>query len=153
MLLKILLKNKGLFLYLPIFVITLIVAGTFYIKTNKEINTLKEEKLILEKKLNELKNELNICKSNNKTLIENTKHKDLVINQLQKDLEKQKSICSDLLQNKEELIKKLEKLKVYKPKEIKPKVIYREKCKIKVETGESLNEKDIVANIISNIGK
>ncbi len=141
--------NKKLVIYaLLIFLI-----GTAFLYQKLKIEKLKEEISQMKLKLQQKQNHLKICKTNIKTLEENSLSKDKVIKQLQKEVKNQKKTCQVLLQKKEKLIKDLQRLKTTKPKPIKPTVIVKKECKLKIETGEQLHEKDFIFNTLSNIGK
>ena len=129
-----------------------VIAGVFFYQKIK-INNLEKQIAKVKVQLKETQSNLKLCETNNKTFLNNIKAKQTVINQLQKEIKYQKRICQNLLQKKEKLILDLQKLKAEKPKEIKPTIIYKEKCSFKIETGEQLYEKDFIFDILSNIGK
>jgi len=149
--LSILLKavNKRLLFYLVLF--SLIITAFLYQKL--KIQSLEKEISQIKTQLKEKQTYLKICKTNIKTLEENSLSKEKVINQLQKEIKNQKITCQNLLQKKEKLISDLRKLKAEKPKNIKPTVIVKKECKLKIETGEQLYEKDFIFDTLSGIGK
>jgi len=114
----------------------------------------------LEKQISQIKlqlqnkeNSLKLCQSNNKTFLSNIKAKQTVIKRLQKEIKYQKRICQNLLNKKEKLIADLQKLKTEQPRDTKPTIIVKKECKLKIETGEQLHEKDFIFDTLSNIGK
>lgn len=129
-----------------------IIAGVFFYQKIK-ITNLEKQIYKVKVQLKETQSNLKLCRSNNKTFLSNINAKQTVINQLQKEIKYQKRTCQNLLQKKEKLLSDLQKLKAEKPKDIKPTVIVKKECKLKVETGEQLNEKDFIFNTLSNIGK
>ncbi len=118
-----------------------------------KIERLEKEISQIKLKLQQKQNYLKICKSNIKTLKENTLSKEKVIKQLQKEIKTKNKTCQALLQKKDKLISDLQKLKMTNPKPIKPTVIYKEKCSFKIETGEQLHEKDFIFDVLNSIGK
>ena len=134
------------------FLLASLIASLFVYQKLK-IERLEKEISQIKLQLQQKQNYLKICKSNIKTLEENSLSKDKLIRQLQKEVKNQKNICQNLLQKKEKLIADLQKLKTTKPKPIKPTVIVKKECKLKIETGEQLHEKDFIFNTLSNIGK
>ena len=141
--------NKKLVIYaLLIFLI-----GTAFLYQKLKIEELEKQISQIKLKLQQKQNHLKICKTNIKTLEENSLSKDKVIKQLQKEIKNQKITCQNLLQKKDKLIKDLQRLKTAKPKPIEPTIIYKEKCSFKIETGEQLHEKDFIFDTLSNIGK
>ena len=143
------LNSKRIFVY---FLLASLIVGSFVYQKLK-IESLEKEISQIKLQLQQKQNHLKLCKSNIKTLEENTLSKDAVIKQLQEEIKDQKTTCQNLLQKKEKLIADLQKLKKAKPKPIKPTVIYKEKCSFKIETGEQLYEKDFIFDTLSNIGK
>ncbi len=143
------LLNKRIFVY---FLLASLIASMFVYQKLK-IERLEKQISQIKLQLQQKQNYLKLCKSNIKTLEENSLSKDVVIKQLQKEIKNQKKTCQALIQKKEKLIADLQKLKISKPKEIKPTIIYKEKCSFKIETGEQLHEKDFIFDILSNIGK
>ncbi|WP_297452587.1 hypothetical protein [Persephonella sp.] len=117
------------------------------------IEQLKRNISQIRLQLQEINQELKLCKSNNKTFLENISSKDKVIKQLRQNLKDNQRLCRKLLKNKDNLISGLQKLKQSKPKDIKPATIIKKECQIKIETGEQLHEKDFVFDVLSNIGK
>jgi len=118
-----------------------------------KIERLEKQISQIKTKLKEKQTYLKICKSNIKTLEENTLSKDSLIKQLQEEIKNQKNICQNLLQKKDKLISDLQKLKMTKPEPVKPTIIVKKECKFKIETGEQLHEKDFIFDTLSNIGK
>lgn len=149
--LSVLLKlvNKRLLFY---FLLASLIASMFVYQKLK-IERLEKEILQIKTQLKEKQAYLKICKSNIKTLEENSLSKEKVIRQLQKEIKYQKRTCQNLLQKKDKLISDLQKLKITKPKPIKPTIIVKKECKFKIETGEQLHEKDFIFDTLSNIGK
>ncbi|WP_457624465.1 hypothetical protein [Persephonella sp.] len=143
------LLNKKIFVY---FIVASLIASMFAYQKLK-IERLEREISQIKLKLQQKQNYLKICKSNIKTLEENSISKDQVIKQLQEEIKSQKKICQVLLQKKDRLISDLQKLKMTKPEPVKPTVIVKKECKLKIETGEQLHEKDYIFNVLSNIGK
>jgi septal ring factor EnvC (AmiA/AmiB activator) len=143
------LLNKRIFVY---FLLASLIVGSFVYQKLK-IEQLEKEISQIKLQLQQKQNYLKICKSNIKTLEENTLSKDAVIKQLQEEIKAQKTTCQNLLQKKEKLIANLQKLKMTKPKPIKPTVIIKKNCKFHIETGEQLYEKDFIFDVLSNIGK
>ena len=143
------LLNKRIFVY---FLLASLIASVFIYQKLK-IERLEKQISQIKLQLQQKQNHLKICKTNIKTLEENSLSKEKIIKQLQKEVKNQKNICQVLLQKKEKLIADLQKLKTAKPKPIKPTVIIKKECKLQIETGEQLHEKDFIFDTLSNIGK
>ncbi|WP_297457023.1 hypothetical protein [Persephonella sp.] len=149
--LSILLKlvNKRFILY---GILIALIAGVFLYQKLK-IEQLKRNISQIRLQSQQIDQELKLCKSNNKTFLENINSKDKVIKQLQQNLKNNQKLCRKLLKSKDKLISDLQKLKQSEPKDIQPKTIVKKNCKIKIETREALNEKDIIFNVLNSIGK
>ena len=149
--LSILLKlvNKRLLFY---FLLASLIASMFVYQKLK-IERLEKQISQIKTKLKKKQTYLKICKSNIKTLEKNSLSKDLVIKQLQEEIKNQKITCQNLLQKKDKLISDLQKLKMFKPEPVKPTVIVKKECKLKIETGEQLHEKDFIFDVLNSIGK
>ncbi len=127
------------------------VGGFVYQKL--KIEKLNKELAEIRLQLREKEHSLKLCKSNSKTFLENIEAKDKVIKNLQQNLKDNQRLCRKLLKDKEKLISNLQKIKTTKPKDIKPTVITKQNCKLKIETGEQLHEKDFIFDTLSHIGK
>ncbi len=141
--------NKRLFIY----GILIALISSIFLFQKLRIEQLKRNISQIRLQLQEINQELKLCKSNNKTFLENISSKDKVIKQLRQNLKDNQRLCRKLLKNKDNLISGLQKLKQSKPKDIKPATIIKKECQIKIETGEQLHEKDFVFDVLSNIGK
>lgn len=143
------LLNRRVFVY---FLLASLTASGFVYQKLK-IDRLEKQISQIKIELQNKENSLSLCRSNSRTLLSNINTKDSVIKQLQKEIRKQKKVCQDLLDKKDRLISDLQKLKTSKPKDVKPTVIIKKDCKLKIETGEQLHEKDFIFDTLSNIGK
>lgn len=143
------LLNKKTIIYI---VLTGLILSIFVYQKIK-ISNLEKEIVYIKLKLKDKQNSLDVCKSNVEVLKNNNLSKDNVIKHLQKEIKNQKSICGSLLSKKDKLIADLQKIKISKPRDIKPTVIEKKECKFKIETGDDLDKKDIVFHTLSNIGK
>ncbi len=141
--------NKRLLIY---GILIVLIAGVFLFQKVK-IEQLKRNISQMQLQLQQTNQELKLCKLNNQTVIENINSKDKIIKQLQQNLRDNQRLCNKLLNKKDKLISDLQKLKQSKPKDIKPTIIYKEKCSFKIETREVLNEKDFIFNVLNSIGK
>ena len=143
------LLNKRVFVYFLL--ASLIASGFVYQKL--KIDRLEKQISQIKFELKNKENSLQLCRSNSRTLLSNINTKDSVIKKLQEEIRKQKKICQGLLNKKDRLISDLQKLKTSKPKDIKPTVVVKKDCRLKIETGEQLHEKDFIFDTLSNIGK
>ncbi len=139
--------NILLFKYRAYLLLILIIAVILFIFFQQmKIKDLEKLNLNLQQKLS-------ICKTNEITLLNNIKQRDDVIKYLRNEINTNKNKCDNILKKKDKLINDIQKIQNEKPKDIKPQIIYKEKCQIKIETKESLNENDNIFNVFSNIGK
>ena len=135
------------------YILVLFFVAGFILQQRLKIENLERQISQIKIQLQQKENEIKICNSNKKTFLSNIEQRDKVIKQLQRELSEQKNICNSLLQKKDKLISDLQKLKMTKPEPVKPTVIVKKECKLKMETGEQLHEKDYIFNVLSNIGK
>ncbi|ACO04839.1 MAG TPA: hypothetical protein DEP48_03155 [Persephonella sp.] len=135
------------------YILVLFFVAGFILQQRLKIENLERQISQIKIQLQQKENEIKICNSNKKTFLSNIEQRDKVIKQLQRELSEQKNICNSLLQKKDKLISDLQKLKMTKPEPVKPTVIVKKECKLKIETGEQLHEKDYIFNVLSNIGK
>ena len=144
-----LIRNRSFIIYGAFFIILLSITGYHkYI-----VNKLENKILQIENKLKEKELYIYSCNTNIDKLKGNLIIKDNAIKQLQKEINIQKDTCAKLIKSKEQLISKLQKVKNEKPRDIKPTIIYKEKCSFKIETKENLNEEDTIFNVLNTIGK